>query len=66
MVKAMPKVYYKYDDKLLNPKSLYAAIRKKRGKAKILSSVVVVIGNDKDGNEVQAKIVFVRDKNRSR
>lgn len=36
------------------------------GKAKILSSVIVGIGFDKDGNKVEAKIVFVRDRNRKR
>lgn len=66
MVKAMPRVYYSYEGKLLNLKSLYAAVKKKRGKAKILSSVIVGIGNDKSGNEIKAKIVFVRDRNRSR
>lgn len=66
MVKAMPKVYYNYDGKLMNLKTLYGSVRKKRGKAKILSSVIVGIGNDKEGKNVSAKIVFVRDRNRSR
>ncbi|NRT90801.1 hypothetical protein DE167_000792 [Clostridium beijerinckii] len=66
MVKAMPRVYYNYDGKSLNLKSLYASLKKKRGKAKILSSVIVGIGHDDDGNEINAKIVFVRDRNRSR
>jgi hypothetical protein len=66
MVKAMPKVYYNYDGKKLNLKSLYASLKKKRGKAKILSSAIVGIGHDDDGNEITAKIVFVRDRNRSR
>ena len=66
MVKAMPKVYYNYDGKKLNLKSLYASLKKKRGKAKILSSVIVGIGHDDDGNEIPAKIVFVRDRNGSR
>ncbi|WP_102398663.1 IS4 family transposase [Haloimpatiens massiliensis] len=66
MVKAMPRVYYNYNGKLLNLKDLYAALRKRRGKAKILSSAIVGIGSDKNGNEVKAKIVFVRDRNRSR
>lgn len=66
MVKAMPKVYYTYDGKLMNLKTLYASIRKKRGKAKILSSVIVGIGNDENGNKINSKIVFVRDRNRSR
>jgi hypothetical protein len=66
MVKAIPKVYYKYDGKSMNLKTLYASIRKKRGKAKILSSVVVGIGSDETGETIDAKIVFVRDRNRSR
>lgn len=41
-------------------------MKKKRGKAKILSSVIVGIGHNDDSNEINAKIVFVRDRNRSR
>jgi hypothetical protein len=66
MVKAMPKVYYSFQDSKMNLKSLYAAVKKKRGKAKILSSVIVGIGNDSNGKEILAKIVFVRDRNRSK
>jgi hypothetical protein len=66
MVKAMPKVYYDYDGKKLNLKSLYSSVKKRRGKAKILSSIIVGIGTDKDGNKIESKIVFVRDRNRSR
>ena len=66
MVKAMPRVYYNYNGKKLNLKNLYASLKKKRGKAKILSSVIVGIGHNDDGNEVTSKIVFVRDRNRSR
>ncbi|MFD3155484.1 transposase (plasmid) [Haloimpatiens sp. FM7330] len=66
MVKAMPRVYYNYNGKLLNLKGLYASLKKKRGRAKILSSVIVGIGSDENGNEVKAKIVFVRDRNRKR
>lgn len=66
MVKAMPKVYYNYDGKKMNLKTLYSAVRKKRGKAKILSSAIVGIGIDESGSSIDAKIVFVRDRNRSR
>lgn len=66
MVKAMPRVYYDYAGKKLNLKSLYSSVKKRRGKAKILSSVIVGIGTDKDGNKIESKIVFVRDRNRSR
>lgn len=66
MVKAMPRVYYNYKGKLMNLKTLYSNVKKRRGKAKILSSLIVGIGNDEKGNEITAKIVFVRDRNRSR
>jgi hypothetical protein len=66
MVKSMYRVYYNYNGKYLNLKDLYASLKKKRGKAKILSSVIVGIGSDENGNEIKAKIVFVRDTNRSR
>ncbi|RKL63967.1 hypothetical protein DXT63_02795, partial [Thermoanaerobacteraceae bacterium SP2] len=67
MVKGMKKIYYSFQGKRMSLQSIYSCVRKKRGgKAKILSSVVVGIGTDNDGNEVLAKIVFVRDRNRSR
>ena len=66
MVKAMPKVYYTFNGKTKNLKDIYASVKKRRGKAKILSSVVVGIGIDCNGKEIFAKIVFVRDRNRSR
>lgn len=66
MLKAMPKVFYQYMNKSMNLTSLYNYIYKKPGKAKILASVVVKIGNNQNGNPVNAKIVFVRDRNRSR
>lgn len=66
MLKAMPKVFYQYMDKPMNLKSLYSYIYKKPGKAKILASVIVEIGKDKVGQPVKVKIVFVRDRNKSR
>jgi len=50
----------------MNLEKLYSVLRKKRGKAKILTSVVVIIGEDDQGQDIQAKIVFVRDRNRSK
>lgn len=55
-----------YEGRYLNLKSIYAAVKKKPGKAKILASVIVSIGCDSEGLPVQVKIVFVRDRNRSR
>lgn len=66
MLKAMPKVLYQYMDKSMNLTGLYNYIYKKPGKAKILASVIVEIGKDENDNPVKAKIVFVRDRNRSR
>lgn len=66
MVKAMKKVYYNFQGTRMNLQNIYSSLRKKRGKAKILSSAIVSLGTDEDGNEIQAKIVFVRDRNRSR
>jgi len=66
MLKAMPRVYYTYENKKLNLSELYKEVKKKRGKAKILASIIVGIGVDSKGNEVKGKIIFVRDRNRSR
>jgi len=66
MLKAMPRVYYTYKNKRINLSDLYKEVKKKRGKAKILASVLVGIGVDSKGNEIKAKIIFVRDRNRSR
>ncbi|UJF35900.1 IS4 family transposase [Paenibacillus hexagrammi] len=66
MLKAMPKVFYTYNGSKLNLSQLYAAVRKKRGKAKMLASVIVTLGAAEQEMEIQARIVFVRDRNRSR
>lgn len=64
MMKSMKTVRYSYQGRRLDLNNLYAAVRKKRGKAKILASIIVGIGKDEDGNEVSAKVIFVRDRNR--
>lgn len=64
MMKSMKTVKSNYQGRRLDLNSLYAAVRKKRGKAKILASIIVGIGKDEDGNEVSAKVIFVRDRNR--
>ncbi len=66
VVLVMPKVYYNHNCKFVNLKTLYASVRKKRGKSKRLSSAIVVTGNYENSNEVSAKTVFVRDRNHSR
>ncbi len=66
MLKDMPRIFYKYMDKNMTLNTLYSSVRKKQGRAKILASVIVGIGRDNDGEPIEAKIVFVRDRNRSR
>lgn len=44
-------------------KALYREIRKRPGRAKVLAEVLVSIGQDAHGNNVAAKIVFIRDRN---
>ena len=66
MLKTMPKVFFQYMGKSMNLVSLYNYIYKKPGKSKILASVIVELGIDNQGQPVNVKIVFVRDRNRSR
>jgi hypothetical protein len=62
MLKAMPTVKYEYVGHKLTLNKLYAAVRKKRGRAKILASIVVGIGQMPDDEQAYARIVFVRDR----
>ncbi len=64
MVKAMPNVFYTYGNRKLNLKSLYALLKKKRGKAKVKASVIVEIVEDSQATPIKAKIVFVKDRNK--
>ena len=65
MVKAMPKVYYTFNGKTKNLKTFMHLLKRDVEKLKFKSSVVVGIGIDCNGQEILAKIVFVRDRNRS-
>lgn len=64
MLKDMPKVFYRYMGISMNLRTLYSKTRKKRGRAKILTSAIIELGKDITGKPVEAKIVFVRDRNR--
>lgn len=55
-------VLYGYGDRKVTLSRMYASVRKKRGRAKILASVIVTLGTDEKGNSIEAKIVFVRDR----
>jgi hypothetical protein len=60
MLKRMPKVFYWYTGHKLNLTNLYQHIKKRRGRARILASVLVTMTNGQ-----KAKIVFVRDKRKN-
>ncbi|MGI6317697.1 MAG: IS4 family transposase [Dethiobacteria bacterium] len=62
MLKSVPTVKYEYQGQKLTLNKLYATVRKKRGRAKILASIIVGIGQMPNGESAQAKIVFVRDR----
>ncbi len=66
MLKSMKKVLYTYKGEKMTLDTLYKELLKKLGKAKILANAIVQIGNDSEGNPVPARIVFVRDRNRSK
>jgi DDE superfamily endonuclease len=57
MLKVTEKIFYRYQGEDLHLAAIYRKIRKRRGRAKILASVMVEIGEG-----VSAKIVFVRDR----
>jgi len=66
MIKSMKRILYTYKGEKMNLDTLYKEILKKPGKAKILANAVVLIGNDSKGNPVSARILFIRDRNRSK
>jgi hypothetical protein len=62
MLKVTEKIFYRYQGEYLHLAAIYRKIRKRRGRAKILASILVEIGNNDKGIPVAAKIVFVRDR----
>jgi DDE superfamily endonuclease len=61
MLKAM-KTTYDYQGTKLTLNELYKGLRKRAGRAKILASCVVTLGEATDGSKIMAKIVFVRNR----
>ena len=61
MGKDMPTILYRHKGKWVRLSKLYSLLRKRPGKAKILTSVVV---ETREGQQV--KIVFVRNRNKKR
>jgi len=66
MLKSMKKVLYTYKGEKMNLDTLYKELLKKPGKAKVLANAIVQIGNDSKGNPISARILFIRDRNRSK
>uniref|UniRef100_UPI001E617C2D IS4 family transposase n=2 Tax=Desulfocucumis palustris TaxID=1898651 RepID=UPI001E617C2D len=66
MLKSTKKVHYIYKDGKLTLEALYRELLKKPGKAKVLANAIVQLGKDPEGNPVSARILFVRDRNRSK
>src|SRR3989339_1083384 len=62
MLKVTEKIFYSYHGENLHLAAIYRKIRKRRGRAKILASIMVEIGENDQGIPVPAKIVFVRDR----
>jgi hypothetical protein len=62
MLKVTEKIFYRYQGEDLHLTAIYRKIRKRRGRAKILASVMVEIGEDEKGVPISAKIVFIRDR----
>jgi len=58
------KTRYNFQGDGMTLKELYNWLRKRPGRAKVLASVMVTIGEDDKGNPVAAKIVFVRDRSK--
>lgn len=57
-----PKIMYLLDGKKLTLSKIYSSLKKRRGKSKYLLSVIVKLYNKED-ETVDARIVFVRDRN---
>jgi hypothetical protein len=63
MLKDTPTIHYTFEDKQVTLKKLFTLLRKRPGRAKVLASCNVTIGNDEKGKPVSAKIVFIRHRN---
>jgi len=66
MIKCSPKVHYTYAGQSYTLNQLYKIVRKKRGRAKILASIIVGLGSDENNEEIQGRIIFEQDHNRSK
>jgi hypothetical protein len=63
MLKDMPKINYTFGERQVTLKALFKLVHKRPGRADVLATCLVSIGNDNKGQPVPAKIVFIRDRN---
>lgn len=63
MLKDTPTIHYTFEGEQVTLKKLYKLLRKRPGRAKVLASCMVTIGDDNSGKPVPAKIVFIRSRN---
>ena len=66
MLKSMPKVFYRINDRAYNLEALFALSTKRTNISNILSSLIVELGRDKENNAILAKIVFVKAEGKKR
>jgi hypothetical protein len=64
MLKDTPTIHYTFENNKVTLKKLFTLLRKRPGCAKVLASCIVTIGDDDSGNAVEAKIVFIRHRNK--
>ncbi|AXI15241.1 transposase [Lactobacillus delbrueckii subsp. bulgaricus] len=63
MVKKRSKITYEFEEKRMNVKQIFNACKKRRGRSRYLLSVPVKVGGPaKDGAQIDARIVCVRNR----
>ena len=63
MLKDMPKITYTFGERQVTLKALFKLVHKRPGRANVLATCLVSIGDDDKGQPVPAMIVFIRDRN---
>lgn len=66
MLKSMKTITYGYKGLDLTLDDLYKSVHKRRGRARILASILVELGKNTKGEAAMAKIVFVRDRSKKK
>jgi hypothetical protein len=66
IIKRSSKVHYTYGGKAYTLNQLYKKVRKNAAVPKFSPRFLLDWGHDENGEEVQARIIFVRDQNRSK